>query len=251
MTDMYTVKQLADISGVTPRALRHYHKIGLLKPTKLGENGYRYYGEEAAYRLQQILFYRELDMPLDEIRSILGKPDFDILAALHDHRSALLAELGRLRRLIRTIDNTVESLEGDTKMQPKRLFEGFSDEEQEHLAAEASRRWDPQTVRDSNQRWKGYSPEEKQRILEEGKRLYEDLAAAMPKGADSREVQQIVQRWRHHLEHFWSPTDKQLLGLADLYNEDPRFRQSYEAVAPGLAGFLREAVDIFVRRRNG
>ena len=150
---MYTIKQLAEMSGVTPRALRYYHKIGLLLPTRIAGNGYRYYGEGALYRLQQILFYRELGMHLGEIRSIVGKGEFDILAALRRHRSGLLAEIRRLRRLIRTIDRTTSHLEGDAKMQPKRLFEGFSDEEQEALAQEASSRWDGPTVRASNQRW--------------------------------------------------------------------------------------------------
>ena len=123
---MYTVKQLEGISGVTRRALRHYHKTWLLEPPRIGQNGYRYYGDEALYRLQQILFFRELGMRLDQIRSILGKGDFDILVALHNHRSGLLAQIRRLRRLIRTIDNTARSLEGDASMQPKRLFEGFT-----------------------------------------------------------------------------------------------------------------------------
>ena len=247
---MYTVKQLAEIAGVTPRALRYYHSIGLLEPTRIARNGYRYYGDEALYRLQQILFYRELGMQLGEIRSILGKGDFDILEALHYHRSALGKELKRLRRLIRTIENTMRSLEGDAVMKPKRLFEGFSHEKQEGLAEEASRRWDAQTVRDSNERWNRYPAREKQKILEEGKTLYADLAAAMPKGAGSPEVQQIVQRWRDHLEYFWRPTEDQLLGLADLYNEDPRFRQNYEGVAPGLAGFMLEAVRVFAKKRQ-
>ena len=135
-------------------------------------------------------------------------------------------------------------------MQPKRLFEGFSDEEREELAGEASRRWDARTVRDSNERWNRYPAREKHRILEEGRTLHADLAAAMPKGAGSPEVQQIVQRWRDHLEYFWRPADEQLLGLADLYNEDPRFRRNYEEIAPGLAGFMREAVRVFVKKRQ-
>jgi DNA-binding transcriptional MerR regulator len=247
---MYTVKRLANLSGVTPRALRHYHKIGLLEPTQIAGNGYRYYGEDALYRLQQILFFRELGMPLEEIRSILGKGDFDTATALQDHRSALLAEIKRLRRLIRTIDSTMRSLEGKGEMTPKSLFEGFSEEEQQQLAAEAASRWNAQTVRESNRRWSRYPAHKKQRILEDGRALYADLAAAMPQGPGSPEVQKIVQRWRTHLEYFWTPTDRQLLGLADLYTEDPRFRQNYETVAPGLAEFMREAVKIFVRARE-
>ncbi len=76
---MYTVKQLSNLAGITIRTLHHYDQIGLLKPTMVGDNGYRYYGDEALYRLQQILFYRYLDMPLDEIKRILGRRDFDVI----------------------------------------------------------------------------------------------------------------------------------------------------------------------------
>jgi DNA-binding transcriptional MerR regulator len=247
---MFTVKRLANLAGVTTRTLHHYDQIGLLKPTSIGRNGYRYYADEALYRLQQILFYRELGMPLKEIRLIVGRGDFDVLAALETHRSALQAEASRLRRLIRTIDRTTRHLKGHRPMQPKKLFEGFSEEVQDELASEAAQRWDPETVRRSNKRWKGYSPEEKRRVLDEGNALYAEIAAVMPKGAASPEAQRLVARWHQHMKYFWSPTDQQLAGLADLYNEDPRFRRNYEAFAPGLAGFMREAVKVYVESRR-
>ena len=134
---MYTIKQLADLAGVTVRTLHHYDQIGLLKPSSVGGNGYRYYGEAALYRLQQILFYRELDVPLDEIKRIVGRPDFDVLAALESHRTALRAEVQRIEKLIRTIDLTTQHLKGKVSMSDQQLFRGFSEEEQEKMAAEA------------------------------------------------------------------------------------------------------------------
>src|SRR5512142_2707876 len=97
---MFTVKQLSKLAGVTPRTLHHYDAIGLLKPSRVGSNGYRYYEEESLLRLQQILFYRELDMPLDEIKKIMGRRDFDVAAALQSHRKALSGEVKRINRLI-------------------------------------------------------------------------------------------------------------------------------------------------------
>ncbi len=79
---MFTVKQLSKLAGVTPRTLHHYDAIGLLKPSRVGDNGYRYYGEELLLRLQQILFYRELDMPLEDIKKIMAHSRFDVLKAL-------------------------------------------------------------------------------------------------------------------------------------------------------------------------
>ena len=131
MIGRYTVKQLATLAGVTVRTLHHYDQIGLLKPTSIGDNGYRYYGHEALYRLQQILFYRELDVPLEAIRRMLDSPDFDLSSALESHRSALQAELQRLQRLILTIDLTTQRLKGRNTMSDRQLFTGFSDEEQE------------------------------------------------------------------------------------------------------------------------
>lgn len=246
---MYTVKQLADLAGVTVRTLHHYDEIGLLKPSSVGGNGYRYYGESAMYRLQQILFYRQLQVPLDEIKRILGRPDFDVLSALESHRTALQAQVQRIEQLIRTIDLTTEHLKGKVNMSDQHLFGGFSEEEQERMAAEAEQKWG-ESVRASNARWKRYSAEEKQHIMDEGNALYGDMVTAMPEGAASPKVQAIVKRWHEHMLYFWSPNDEQLLALANGYNDDPRFLANFEAMQPGLAAFMREAVSVYVNNRK-
>jgi DNA-binding transcriptional MerR regulator len=248
---MYTVKQLADLAGVTPRTLHHYDEIGLLKPTRVGDNGYRYYDGEALLRLQQVLLYRELRMPLDQIKRVVGRPDFDVLTALARHRAALQAEALRLRRLIRTIDRTEQHLKGRITMEPRKLFEGFSEEEEEKLAEEAAQRWDSEIVRESNQQWKRRSPEERKKILDEGNAIYADMIKLMSKHPADAAVQAVVARWRQNLSHFWSPSDEQLLGLADLYNDDTRFRANFDAMAPGLADFMRLAVRAYVEKRKG
>ena len=135
-------------------------------------------------------------------------------------------------------------------MSQKGLFEGFSEEEQEKYAQEAEKMYDPETVRASNRKWKAYSDAEKKRTLAEGKAVYTDLAAAMPKGAASKEVQAVIARWHKHMQYFWLPNDEQLLGLADLYNNDPRFRENYEKVAPNLSEFMREAVKVYVKNKK-
>jgi DNA-binding transcriptional MerR regulator len=247
---VYTVRRLAELAGVSVRTLHYYDQIGLLKPSSVGGNGYRYYDAEALYRLQQVPFYRELGLPLREIKTILGRRDFDVLKALQSHRVALQADVKRLRLLIRTVDRTTKQLRGESSMNPKRLFDGFSEAQQARYAREAARHWGEQEVKASNDKWKAYSPEEKARILEEGNALYADLAAVMEKGASSPQVQAVIARWHAHLQHFWSPSDDQLLGPADLYNDDPRFRANYEAFATGMAAFMREAVQVYVKNRR-
>jgi MerR family transcriptional regulator, thiopeptide resistance regulator len=247
---MFTVKQLSDLAGVTPRTLHHYDQIGLLKPSRVGENGYRYYGDESILHLQQILFYRELGLPLEDIKNIMGRRDFDVLAALENHKAELSKRMARLEQLSATVDNTISYLKGQREMSKKQLFAGFSEAEQEKLAAEAEKMYDPETVRASNKKWKGYSAEQKQRIFDEGNQVYTDMIAAMPKGAASAEVQAIVERWRKHMDYFWTPNLEQLLGLADGYVDDPRFRANFNAMHPQLAEFMREAVRVYVETRK-
>jgi DNA-binding transcriptional MerR regulator len=247
---MFTVKQLSKLAGVTPRTLHHYDDIGLLKPSRIGDNGYRYYEEEALLRLQQILFYRELDLPLDEIKKIMAESSFDVLGALQSHKEALNKQVTRLNRLMQTVDNTINHMKGKTKMSAKGLFEGFTEEEQEKYAQEAEQMYDPETVRASNKKWKAYSAAKKESILAEGKSIYVDLAAVMTKGAESKEVQAVIARWHKHMQYFWNPDDEQLLGLADLYNNDPRFRENYEKIAPNLSEFMRQAVKVYIAKRK-
>jgi MerR family transcriptional regulator, thiopeptide resistance regulator len=247
---MLTVKQLSKLAGVTPRTLHHYDEIELLKPSRVGENGYRYYGEESVLQLQQILFYRELGIPLEDIKKIMGRRDFDVMGALGSHKEALQKQVTRLERLINTVDNTINHLKGNTMMSDKAYFEGFSEEEQEKYAAEAEELYGAESVRESNRKWKAYPAAKREAIMAEGQAVYTDMIAAMPKGAASSDVQAIVERWRKHLEYFWTPNLDQLLALVKGYNDDPRFKANFDKMHPRLAEFMREAVTIYVANQK-
>ncbi len=247
---MYTVKQLSNMSGLTPRALHYYDQIGLLKPSRVGENGYRYYSDEALLRLQQILLYRELGLPLEKIRLILGRREYAVLPELEKHRLELSRRIRHLERLIDTVDHTILHLKGEREMSTKQLFEGFSDEQQAAYEQEAMQKYDPQVVKSANRKWKNYSPAEKQRILDEGNQVYQEMIAAMPKGPASPDVQAAVEHWRRHLDYFWTPPLEALTGLADLYNEDPRFKANFDKVDPRLAAFMRQAVEVYVNQHT-
>jgi DNA-binding transcriptional MerR regulator len=244
---MYTVKQLSNLSGLSVRTLHYYDEIGLLKPSQVGENRYRYYGDEALYRLQQIMFYRELDLPLQEIKQIIGHPGFDSLQALESHRRALGQRLERLERLIATIDITIMNLKGKKEMSTRQLFEAFSEEEQAKYDAEAEQKYDPGIVRASQKKWKSYSAADKQRIGEEGNAAYAAILDAIPFGPASPQAQAGVELWRKHMDYFWTPNPEQLIGLTDLYFSDPRFKANFDKIDPRLAEFMREAVKIYVK----
>ncbi len=191
-------------------------------------------------------------MPLERIREILMEPNFDVAGALEGHREDLQHRIARLERLVSTVDDTIQHLKGHKIMDGKQFFKGLSAEEEAEMEREAQQQYDPETVKASYRKWRSHTAAEKQRILDEGNAVYAAFLEAMPKGAGSPEAQAAAARWHTHMQHFWSPNDEQLLGLADLYNDDPRFKANYDRVDPGLAAFVREAIKVYVEgRRKG
>ena len=245
---MYTVKQLSDLAGVSVRTLHYYDEIGLLAPSSVSENGYRFYDEGAALRLQQILFYRELGVGLLQIREILDNPAFDLLAALQAHRGELEKRVARLQALMQTVDSTIMHLTGAVQVSDSRLFEAFSEAKQAEYEQQAAELWGEASVQASAQRWKSYPPERKQAILVEGSTIYADLAAAMQHGLapDAPEVEAIMARWHNHLRYFYEPTPDILRGLGQLYNEHPDFIATFRQFHPNLPAYLQQAVAHYV-----
>ncbi len=122
----YTVKTLAKLSGISIRTLRFYDTIGLLKPAYYGDNKYRYYEEEQTLMLQQILFYREIGLSLNDIQRIISSDDFNKIDALISHKQILAQSLDRTRKLMKTIDQTIAHLRGKITMRDEELFFGFA-----------------------------------------------------------------------------------------------------------------------------
>jgi len=230
------------------RTLHYYDEIGLLMPDAIRPNGYREYGDQTVIKLQQILFFREMDLSLEEIKALVSRPDFDTIAARETHRASLQGRARRLEHLIQTVDDTLLHMKGLKEMSQKQLFAAFSDEEQEKYAREAELLYDPEIVKESNRKFKSLSAAEKKHIFDEGNQIYTDLLAAMPKGAESAEVQACIERWRKHMDYFWTPNLEQLLGLAEMYDADARFKANFDKIDPRLAEFMKEAVREYVKR---
>ena len=242
---MHTIKQLADLAGITVRTLHHYDQVGLLKPCKVGDNGYRYYSDEELFHLQQILFFREMGLDLQLIKRVLEQPDFERISALQKHRRALEEKISRLKTLIHTVDSTIMHLTGEMKMNTKKAFEGFSPEEEIKYETEAITRWGD-TARQSIKLWKSYGEGKKKEILQEGGRIYQEIVNNMAKGADSREVQTLIGKWHQHLRYFYKPTVEILGGLGEMYDDDPAFHANLAAMHADLPGFLKQAIRIYV-----
>lgn len=246
---MYTVKQLALLAQVSVRTLHYYDEIDLLKPAHVGANGYRYYDDAALYRLQQILFYREMDLELLHIKALLDNPDFDLVTALRAHRKVMSEKIKRLHTLIETVDSTIMHLVGEVNMSKKhRLFGGFSEEQQQDYERAARLQYGAEIVNDSIKRWNDYSPPQRQAILDEGNQIYADLADALQAGkaGDSDDVQAMLRRWHQHIGYFYEPTLDILRGLGDLYVNDPDFAANFSKLHPDLSAYMRDAIVVYV-----
>ena len=130
------------------------------------------------------------------------------------------------------------------------LFGTLSSADLSQFEKEAAQKYAPHIVKRSNHMWRQYSAEQKQAILDEGNQLYADIVALMPLGAKSHKVQALVARWRHHMAFFWTPTLEQLQGLADLYQQDERFKAHFDRLHPDLAEFMGRAVAVYVKRHT-
>jgi DNA-binding transcriptional MerR regulator len=241
----YTIKTISDLAGVTTRTLRYYDEIGLLIPAEIGENGYRYYDQHNLIRLQQILFFRELDIPLNDIQLIMSQPDFNLLGALDEHRSSLEKKAERLNKLINTIDNTLATIRGERLMTAEEYFEGFDETRYEE---ETRQRWGntPQYA-ESQRKWASYSKEQKQEIKAEGGRLTVRMVSEDPDASpDDPDVQAAVCEYFAYLnKNFYTCELSFLRGLADMWVADPRFAINYERIREGGAEFVRDAVHIY------
>ncbi len=247
----YTVNQLAKIAGVSVRTLHHYDAIGLLRPGRGEKNGYRRYGEEDLLRLQQILFFRELEFPLAEIRRILAAPGFDMRAALRDQRALIALKKRRLDGLMRTIDKTLRKIERKTPMHDEELYGDFSKEEMDAYAKEAKERWGhTEAYRQSAERVKKLGKDDWKRIKDDGERLMKEIAARRTEDPASPAVQALIARHYDALRTFYEPNVEMYRGLADMYVADPRFAAYYEKYAPGLATFMRDAMHAFCDARK-
>ncbi len=240
---VYTVKQLAQLAGVSVRTLHYYDQIGLLKPTSYGANGYRQYGEDAIVPLQQIMLFRELGFSLDDIKDITSRPDFDVLEALRSHRTLLERKAERINELLSTVDRTIGQLQGEIGMDIKDYYEGFSDDKIEEYRKEVRERWGEDTLRDSEARVMNMGKKRFAELQAEGGAMFQAIADNMSKGVESPEVQAQVAKWRQWLEHFYTYSDEAVLGLGQTYSQDPRFAAFFEKYGKDFPAFFTKAIE--------
>jgi len=252
---LHTVSQLAKLSRTSVRTLHHYDAIGLLKPATVGENGYRYYGRTELLRLQQILIHREFGVALSDIPALLDAEDPDRLTALREQRARLEQEADRYRRLARTIDRTIAELEGRQTIMDKQLYEGFSPEKQAGFEAWIIEKYGEQArerIEVGRESMAAMSPDQRQAWMAEVAGLEGDLARAMDEGFAPGDpgLDPILAAHHAWVGRSWKvpPTAEAYTELGVLYSTNPEFRARYEAIRPGLAEWMAEAMAAYGRR---
>lgn len=261
MTERWTVGEVAEAARVTVRTLHHYDDIGLLVPSGRSDSGYRLYARGDLERLQQILLYRELGFPLEAIAPLLDDPGMDRATALRAQRDLLVEKRTRVDGVIRAVDRILDSLDGKTTMTAEEMFEGFIDlpeapEEIRHHhrrhATEANERWgETDAYKESMRRAKNRSRQEWERLKREGEALEARMAALLREGAapDGEEAMAGAEAMRRHIEQAYYPCSPAMhAGLADMYEQDPRFRAHYDQRQEGLATFVVAAIRANVSR---
>lgn len=248
----WSIAQVARMSKVTSRTLRHYDDIGLLRPAWVGRNGYRYYEREQLLALQRILIMRELGLGLDAIAEIIHDGR-DQVEALRMHHAWLLSEQDRFARLASTVERTIAELEGGdmTTSDMAHWFEGIDPEKQAQWQEEARQRWGAEVVDASIERVKDKPKDWWQR---EGSRWLANLRAMVAlidagKAPDDAEVLDAVQAHYQWICQFWTPNRESYKGLSELYTQDPRFRANFDKTDPRLAEFLRAAMVAYADAR--
>ena len=253
--DAYPVGAVAGLAGISVRTLHHYDRIGLLAPSGRNAAGYRIYTLPDLKRLQQILFYRALGFALDDIATILAEPRQDAATHLRRQHRLLREQISRRQDMLAAIEKELEAGKMGIALTPEEQFEVFgTDKAGGEWAAEAEQRWSgTETWAQSQRRAAAYTKQDWLEIKAEADAISRGLAAAMAAGtpaADARAMD-LAERHRQHITRwFYDCTYDMHRGLAEMYVADERFARTYDAIAPGLASYTRDAVLANADRAN-
>ena len=244
-----TVRQVAELTGISVRTLHYYDEIGLLKPSKTTDAGYRLYDDKALELLQQILFFRELDFSLKQIQGILADANFDKTKALKNHRKLLALKRSRLDNLIALVDKTIK---GDTVMSFKEFDTTEIESAQKQYAAEAKEKYGGTAAYQQSQaKTASYGKKEWSAITAEAEALYNKFAAHMDMAPSDPAVQQLTADWQAHItRYYYDCTNEILAGLGEMYVSDPRFTRNIDRYGKGLARFMSQAIQIYCQKAD-
>lgn len=251
----YSIGELAKLAGISTRTLRHYDAIDLLKPAYVEENGYRVYSEDEVKMLQQIMFYREFGITLEEIHAMVNSSEFDRLKALETHYQHLKSEKERISQLMNTVENTIKIYKEDLTMS-KKEFEGFKKQQikanEEKYGEEIREKYGDDVINSSNKKFGNLTQEQYEHIEKLNEEISEALVNAVPEGKpESAEGQRVAELHKEWLIMVWPDdlySEEAHIGLAQMYTQDERFKKYYEDITEGAADYLYEAIKVFYNK---
>jgi MerR family transcriptional regulator, thiopeptide resistance regulator len=248
----WSIQEIARRAGTTSRTLRHYGDIGLLEPSRVGANGYRYYGQAALVRLQRILLLRELGLSLPAIAEVL-EGQRDTATALRAHLGLLEQERERIGRQIASVRTTLRKTEMGEDLMAEEVFDGFDNSRYEQ---EVTERWGREAYESGDRWWRSLGEQQKRDRFQEHDRIARDYAGALKEGrsADSDEVQEITRRmyaWQSAAAGSGALSRAHFTGLGEMYVTDARFGDNYDKYGAGTAVLVRDAMRVYGERHLG
>ena len=237
------IKEFAEFTGVSVRTLHYYDEIGLLVPAYVDEHtGYRFYDENSLIRMQEILFYRELDFSLKNIKTILSSPDYDKEKALNEQKKLLVLKKERLEKLISAIDSAKRG---------ESIMKAFNNTEFENYKNEVKEKWGKtQAYNEYNEKTKGYSKEKFNAMSEGMHKILEEFSDCMNGGSspESADAQNLVEKLQDHInENYYTCTNEILASLGQMYVADERFKNNIDKHSVGTAEFISQAIEYYCK----
>ena len=239
------IKEFAEFTGVSVRTLHYYDEIGLLRPFDVDKaTGYRFYNEESLLRMQEILFYRELDFSLKSIGEILSSSNYNKTKALQEQKQLLILKKERLERLISAIDEAEKGVN---------VMKAFDNSEFEKYKSEAQERWGKtDAYKEHAQKTKGYGKDKWNNLAADMNAILGEFAICMKKGntPDAEEAQALVKKLQNHItENYYTCTNEILFGLGQMYVADERFKNNIDKHADGTAAYVCEAISHYSKKK--
>ncbi|MEU7332494.1 MerR family transcriptional regulator [Streptomyces parvus] len=243
----WSIQEIARRAGTTSRTLRHYGDLGLLTPSRIGSNGYRYYDQDALVRLQRILLLRELGLSLPAIKDVL-EGQRDTAVALRAHLRLLEQEQARIGRQIASVRTTLHKTQEGMELMAAEVFDGFDHTAHEQ---EVTERWGRDAYEEGDRWWRSLGEGEKKAFQDEHEAIARDWGRAREAGlaADGPEAQELARRHCAWLSSAKEPSRSYVIGLGEMYVADPRFGKNYDRHGDGTAAFVRDALTVYARHR--
>jgi len=241
-----TVSEVSRLSGASVRALHHYDEIGLLVPSARTAAGYRLYGDADLARLQEILLFRELEIPLDDIATLLSGGAFDRRAALELQREMLLQKAVRTEALIASVERAINAERTGVRMTKEEMFEVFGDFDPAQYEDEVQERWgESDAYKESSRRTATYTKADWERFKAESEQIGTDTARLMDEGvaASDPRAMDLAEQARLQIDTWFYPCSHEMhVNLAEMYIADPRFTATYEKIHAGMAQYWHDAI---------